>query len=260
MIPLSISILLVLLSTGPGPGSDAARSGRSGNKAYEKEQFDEAARHYRSGLEAIADPGRDRIVHGLLHNLGSAEYRRQAYQEADEAFRQAMAAAPKDAEFTASSYNAGNAAFRAGDLERALDLFKGALLLDPSNEDAKFNYEFVKRQLDKNQQSQGGSQNEDSKQQQKQEESEDNEGDQKKEEEQDQEQQQDDSKQEEGNQEQTEEQEGGQESEPQPDENAQELSREQAERIIEALQNNEKELLKEARKMKGRARRVEKDW
>ena len=39
-----------------------------------------------------------------------------------------------------------------------------------------------------------------------------------------------------------------------------ELSKEQAERILQALQNEEGELLREIRKVKGRARRVEKDW
>ena len=258
MIRLLMSALLVLLSSGPGPGSDATRSGRAGNKAYEKEQYDEAARHFSSGLEAIPDPGRDRIVHGLLNNLVSAPYRRQAFKEADEAFRQAMATAPGDGDFARSSYNAGNAAFRAGDLQGALDFFKGALLLDPTNTDAKFNYEFVKRQLEKDQQSDGGSQNNDSDQQQQNQDDKGDEGEQQKEDQD----QKEDGEQESGQQEQeqNEEEEGGQESEPQPGEESQELSRDQAERILEALQNNEKELLKEARKMKGRARRVEKDW
>ncbi len=39
-----------------------------------------------------------------------------------------------------------------------------------------------------------------------------------------------------------------------------ELSKEQAERILQALQNEEGKLLREVRKVKGRPRRVEKDW
>ncbi len=43
-------------------------------------------------------------------------------------------------------------------------------------------------------------------------------------------------------------------------ENSEELSRAQALRILQALQNEEEQLLREVQKVKGKARRVEKDW
>jgi len=81
----------------------------------------------------------------------------------------------------------------------------------------------------------------------------------------------------EGEQEQEEEQQGEGEPEPQEPseeqqsedreqqsveagENQDQLSRAQAIRILQALQNEEEELLREVQKIKGRPRRVEKDW
>ncbi len=43
-------------------------------------------------------------------------------------------------------------------------------------------------------------------------------------------------------------------------ENSEQLSRAQALRILQALQNEEEQLLREVQKVKGRPRRVEKDW
>jgi len=41
-------------------------------------------------------------------------------------------------------YNLGNNAYRKGDNDQALEYYKKALEVDPNDEDAKYNYEFLK--------------------------------------------------------------------------------------------------------------------
>ena len=111
--------------------------------------------------------------------------------------------------------------------------------------------------------------------QQQQQESQEGESDDQPSEQDQQQQQQENDDQQEGQQEQEQEGEGSDEAEQQqqqaPDEETPQedekgsadpdkLTKEQAERILQALQNEEGELLREARKIKGRPRRVEKDW
>lgn len=252
---------LILLAVGPGPDGDKA--GRDGNKAYEKEDYQRATELYRAGLTGIENPAPGRTTHGLFNNLGSALYRLQSFQDAQDSFRRAMELASSNGDFARAAYNAGNNAFRAQQLELALDYYKSALLTNPDDANAKYNFEFVKRQIEQNKQSQGGGQNQDQQQQQQQQQSK---GDQQQEQEQQQneEQQQDQQQegqsgqQEESQPEESEESQGGEEDEPRDD--PRELSREQAERILQALQTDEKDLMRKVKKMKGRPRRVEKDW
>ena len=67
---------------------------------------------------------------------------------AAEAFGRAYEEAEGPAGRTRAAYNAGNARHAAEAPERALARFREALLADPANEDARYNYEVVRRQLE----------------------------------------------------------------------------------------------------------------
>ncbi len=68
------------------------------------------------------------------------------YPEADRAFTQA-ALSPESKLREEALYNLGNSAYRQGRLEEAVELYKAALELDPADEDAKFNLEFVRNEI-----------------------------------------------------------------------------------------------------------------
>jgi len=245
-------ILFALLLFGPG---DEKEKGRKGNALYAQEQYAEAAEQFRLGVSAIQEEGPGPIHSGLLNNLGAALYRNGDLEQATLAFNSAaqMALSPED--LVRASYNAGNAAANNKQLEQALAQYKRALLSDPDNQDAKFNYEFVKRQLqeqqEQEQQDDQQNQDENKENQEQQDGEQDQENDQ---ENQDQQQQQDQEQQ----QDQQQDQEQQQQQQEQPDPTK--LSQEEAERILEALENEEEQLLRQVQKMKSRPRRVEKDW
>ena len=245
-----ILILLILqVAITPGNGK---RNGRAGNIEFEAGRYDQAITLYQSGIAGVQEEGPGSVHAGLLNNLGAARFIQGEFEQAGEAFTASIRMSGSKSDRVRASYNAGNAAAMAQQLETALEFYKQALLEDPSNQDAKFNFEFVKRQLDEQEQQEQQQDSGD-------EESEDqNEGDQNQ-------QNQDENQDQENQQESPQDPQDSDSDQQQPQETPQEqnpeqLSEEEANRILEALQNEEKQLLREVQKMNTRPRRVEKDW
>lgn len=236
-------LILALAFFGPGDGK---KKGRRANALYERDQFIEAAGLFRDGIFDIQENGPGSVHAGLLNNLGASLFRQGEYEQAAAAFSGSFRMSPTVEESVRANYNAGNALAMQQELQGALDHYRSALLSDPDDENAKFNYEFVKRQLEERQQDQ----NQDSEQQQdqNQDNSEQNE-------------QQDNS---ESNDQQEQDQQPPENQDPseseQQQQNPEELSPEEAQRILQALENEEEQLLRQIQKMKTRPRRVEKDW
>lgn len=126
--------------------------GRKGNALFQEGQFDEAVLAYQSGIERFEDADITQVHSNLLNNQGAAYYRGENHEAAKNAFIKSIAMADDRAEQVRGSYNAGNAAFGSDEKPVSADFFRQALLLDPGNVDAKYNYEFVKRQLKREQQ------------------------------------------------------------------------------------------------------------
>ena len=256
---MTIRLVLLALTLLPFV-DDGSREGRRGNAHYEMGQFEQAVEQYRLGLAAVEEGTRGPIPAGLANNLGAALHRLGQYEDALRAFTQSVLVATTDDALVRAAYNTGNNAAALGDTEFALAAYREALLTDPSNEDAKYNYELLKRQQQEQQNGQGEDNPDEDEsegdEQQGEGEQDPGEGEQNQEQQGDQEQNQDQQSQpqqpEDGQQEQQQPQ--------QPGDRESELSREQAERILQALQTEEEQLLREVQKMDVRPRRVEKDW
>ena len=135
-------------------------------------------------------------------------------------------------------FNLGNTLYRMNKLPESILAYKRALKMNPDDVDAKYNLEYVRRKLKENAKKQRQNP-----QQQQQQQNQDQKKDQNKRDLQKQEQQKQQ-----------------QEQQQQQMKDKKKLSKEDAERILEALKNDEKDIQKK-RKMKvtGR-RRVTKDW
>ena len=151
---LCIALLLGLWSGGLFP-DDSKDEGRRGNRLYQQEQWSAAEQAYRTALGSIRDSS-GTVYAALQHNLGAALYQQDEFRDAQTAFTRAYEAASTDAERTRALYNAGNAALGAGSPELAMDFYRRTLLIDPTFEAARHNYEVLHRQLQR-QQPQGGS-------------------------------------------------------------------------------------------------------
>jgi Ca-activated chloride channel family protein len=109
-------------------------------EAYAQGLFDQALQGFTDmQVEYPEDPE-------VALNLGSSHYQMRNYGEADRAYSRA-ALAKDEALRQEALYNLGNSAFRQGRLEEAVELYKASLELDPEDEDAKFNLEFVRDEI-----------------------------------------------------------------------------------------------------------------
>lgn len=127
---------------------DPSATPRAAARLFAAGKFDDAVTRYNEAL--IDEPDSD-----LLHfNLGDAEYRRGQFDAAVRAFQRV----PQDA---AADYNRGNALFRKGEgaqtekpqealthWAEALVAYRRAIGTDPTDEDAKYNYEWVSRKVE----------------------------------------------------------------------------------------------------------------
>jgi Ca-activated chloride channel family protein len=113
---------------------------KKAEESYETEAYAEALEGF---LDAqVERPGDIR----LKYNVGSTQYRMRGFEEAEEAFWAAANAGDPELKQKAF-YNLGNTAYRQGKLEEAVAHFKQALDLDPEDEDARFNLEFVREEI-----------------------------------------------------------------------------------------------------------------
>ena len=238
--------------------ADDRGKGREGNKRYHEKKYEEAARLFREGIAEMTESTKAAIRTGLFNNLGSALNRLESYEQASAAFASAIETAETDHDLARASYNAGNTAFQAQDPQRALDLYRNALLAEPGNESARFNYEFVRRLLESQKQQGDSGQNQQQQQDPNQDQQQEQQ-DQDQQQEQEEDQQQQDQQQQGQDEQQRQEQEQEQEQQPQPDP-SEEMTQEQAEQILQALQNDEEELMRQVWRMRGKPRSVEKDW
>lgn len=259
---MRILVVIALLAFGADLFSDdGERDGRRGNKLYEDGAYDEAAEAFASGLAALSEDASMRLRYGLHNNFGAALMKSGDAAGARQAFERALGAAVADVDEARSAYNAGNAAFTSDDLEAAVDFYRRSLLRNPDNPDAKFNFEFAKRRIEQQEnqqeQQQGDSDQSDENQE---EQNQRNSGEQN----QNGEEQQDERNGQEDGSQQEEIGEPQEEDAPpreQSGESSQDrLSNAQAERILQALQNEEEQLLRQVQRPASRPRRVEKDW
>jgi Ca-activated chloride channel family protein len=223
----SLPFILLLLFLAP---PDEARRA---NKAYESGDYRAAEAGYRKALEAAPDDAR------LHFNLGNALARQNKHDEALAAFDRARNLATTPADRAAADYNIGHVLGAKNEWAKAAERFRSALRANPTDEQATYNYELAQRMLtNPPPQPQGGDQNQDPN---------------------DQDQQEGGSSSPQNPNPQQQQQDSGAQQGGQAQDGA--MTREEANQILNALENKEKDLLKEFQKQQvpPRARHA-KDW
>lgn len=219
---------------------------REGNRAYERGDYETAASLYMEAIQQEPENAR------LYFNLGNALAKMGKAQEAAAAWDQFKELNESPVEKSKAVYNQGNTAAEQKEWDKALKSYRDALKLNPNDLDAKHNYEMAVKQKqeqeqnqDQQQQDQNQDQNQDQQQQQQQQQNQDQNQNQ------DQQQQQQDQNQ---NQDQQQ-----QQQKPQFDPGS--MTQEQAKDILNALESQEKDLLKDLKKQKAPSSyRNAKDW
>jgi Ca-activated chloride channel family protein len=210
---LLVTILLLVVSS----VVDAQQANNlivKGNEAYRKQDYKTASANYSKALQ------KDSKNAAAKFNMGNAFQQQQSYEEATK-FYDDLISTSKDASLKTKAFNnSGLAMVRQQQLEQAIDRFKGALRIDPSDNETRENLQKAINELKKKQ---NKDQNKDQKKQDK---KEDEKNDKQK----------------------------------QPQQPKNNLSQNKADQLLKQLQEQEKQLQKQLQKQKTSVTQPEKDW
>lgn len=141
---VSLGAVALTAAVVAAPPPAAAQPGRSdvqeGNRLYREGRYDEAHRKYLEALRAAPDSPVIRF------NDANALYQTEEFARAVDAYRGALEAADPVLEARAW-YNLGNALYRRRQVEDALEAYKEALRRNPADTDAKHNLEVALERL-----------------------------------------------------------------------------------------------------------------
>lgn len=201
---------------------------KKGNKEYVREKYTEAEIAYRKALEVNARSA------DAAYNLGNSLYKQSKFPEALQQYEAALSQ-EKDKNLAAADWhNAGNVFMSAKDYQKSVEAYKRSLRLNPNDDETRYNLALAQKLME-NQQQQDQNQNEDKQ-------------DQNKDEQQKQEQQQQDRQ---------------DKQEQQQQQNPNEMQKENAEQILDAMMQNERntqEKVKAEQMRQLKQRKTEKNW
>lgn len=227
-----VTLLALMLIIANALGEDHIDLVKKGNEAFKNGNYKKALEYYhRAETDLPESPELDYNVAGALHQDGG-------YEQAVDKYTRALNTTDINLEVSAH-YNLGNTYFRTEDYPNAIKSYENALSINPNDMDTKYNLELARKMLKDQMQPQ----QQDQQQQQQQEQEQDQQ-------EQDQQQQQDDQQQDQQQQEQ----------QQQQQEQQKEISKEDAERILNALRDDEQDIQKKIKRQTKAGNYIGKDW
>jgi Ca-activated chloride channel homolog len=229
---LMVILIFAILATGAYSQADRSHI-RQGNDKYEDGKYQDAEIEYRKALE------KDPQSYRADYNLGNALYRQKQYDAAAIKYGSLTKNEKDRQNLNRYYYNLGNACFENKKYQESVDAYKNALRNNPGDMDAKHNLQLALKMLEekKKQEQQGQNKDQQKQEQQKQ-------------------------KQEQQNQQQQNQQQHDQQQAQKPQGSKGQISPEDAERILQALENEEKDVMKKVQEQKQHRQKVplEKNW
>ena len=224
----------------------------NGNTEYQEGNFEAAAELYNQSI--AESPGFEQAA----FNLGDAMFRQEKYEEAVNQFQSLSRNASTDELKSKAFHNLGNSLMQTQKLEESVEAYKQSLRLNSTDEDTRYNLSVAQKMLQKQAQQEEKQDENKDENKEDQEKKDDKEGE--------------DKESEDGKEKDKKDQEkkdkkpdnkGEEKPQPQQAEPKNKISKEDANRILEALQNQEKntqEKLKLERLEKGKSIGIEKKW
>lgn len=213
---------------------------RQGVKAYEKGDFEAA----QSAFATAADASPTDFT--PFFNEGDAWYEMDSVGRAASAFETAIAKATSREQLAEAYHNLGNALLKAQQYDKSVEAFKQALLKNPYDEDTRYNLAYAISKLQQQEQQQDNKDKEEQEEQDQQ----------------DKDQQENQNKdKEEPSKEQEQKENDQQEQQQQQQPAKQEISQQQAEQILQALEKEEQKVQQQLnKKAQVKTSKKEKDW
>ncbi|MBI5266280.1 MAG: tetratricopeptide repeat protein [candidate division Zixibacteria bacterium] len=240
-----MTVLLGGLVVGGPAYADYIKNVKKGNEAFAQKDYMKALEEYHAAETDLP------VSPEIDYNVGGALFEQGKYEEAVEKFTRALNSTnPALAE--QAHYNLGNTHYRMQDYVKAIQSYEEALKLNPKDMDAKYNLELARKMLKENSKpDQKGQQNQQNKQDQQKQQSDQDKQDQGKDK-----QDQQNADQNDKNQDQQDKQQQ-QKADPK---NAKQMSKEDAERVLNALRDNEQDTQKRLKRQIKAGEYNGKDW
>jgi len=209
---------------------------RDGNKLYKDSSYNAAEIKYRKSLE------KDQDYFNASFNLADAIYKQERYGGPDGSsalFNALKDNAPSREDLSNIYHNLGNSLLKEQKTDKAIEAYKEALKINPNDNDTRYNLTLAKKLKQEQDKQEENKQEEDKQEENKQEEN----------------------KQEENKQEENKQEEDKQEEDKQ-EEKKEGISKEDAEKMLEAIEQKEKEIQKELQKTRIKGKKINKlnDW
>jgi len=115
---------------------------RQGNKLYQYEKFTDAEIRYRQSLEE-----NPQNIKGMF-NLGNALYRQGRFDEAAELFGGLSQFAPGEREKAFAYHNLGNTFLQSQKYAESVEAYKNALRINPDDDQTRYNLAYAMRMLE----------------------------------------------------------------------------------------------------------------
>lgn len=231
-----LSLLLISGVSSPVSADERKDLTRAALAAYENGDYERALSLYQKAVEGLPE------IPAIEFNRGTVQAKAGEVEEALKSFERGTLSQTEVVPPSAF-YNQGNTYFEGGKFKEAIESYKSALRLDPDNFEAKYNLELALKQQSQSEDSEEGEDGEE--QEQNQDQNSDQQGDQqqdKQEQNQEQDQQEQEQQDQQGQQEQNP-QDDSTQSKPQQQQSQQaapqRMSKEDAERLLNALKDQE---------------------
>lgn len=239
-INITLICIILFLSLKTNAQSDKKYI-RQGNREYAKDKYSESEILYRKA------GNKDGQSPDAVFNIGDALYKQNKFEDAGKQFIDNANQNEDKAKKSASFYNLGNSLLKANKVQESIDAYKNSLKLRPDNKEAKYNLSYAQDLLKKQQE-----------QKQKQQQQDKNKQDQNK----DQNKNKEDQNKDKQNQDQKDKKDQQNDKKNQQQQQQQGISKEDAERLLNALANDEKNVEKKVELEKAARTRVRsiKNW
>jgi len=234
-------LVLCLIMSGSIYAQQDRKLIREGNREFEKEKYGDSEILYRKAMEDT------KLPYVTSFNIGDALYKQEKYEEAAKKFQELSEQGYEKLDKSGSFHNLGNSFLQANKLKESIEAYKSALRQNPDDLETKYNLAFAQDKLKEQQEQQ--EQQEQNKDKNK---DQDQDNQDKKQDQENQDDNQDQKDKDQENEPQEKDQNQSQDQKPAPDQ----ISKEVAERILQALQEEEKDVQEKVKKAKASKMKV----
>ena len=227
-------LFLVLCAASPVRSQSVHALVRDGNDAYEKGKYEDAEVGYKKALE------KDSKSKEAHFDLGDAYYKEKRYDESAREYGNSASAMTDTREQAQSLYNIGNTLYQQNRYEDAAGAYRKSLRLNPKDDDTRYNLLMSQAKIkdQQNKKNKDDKKDKNKNQDQKQNQNQKNQQDQQKQQ-----------------------QNQAQKDQTQPQiQKKDQMPKEEADRILDQMKNDEKTIQKNLRKREAVHVKVEKDW